>query len=123
MVCYKTAERKSFEAWYGATYLPTPAHGRTFNTHPSGTYCLQHVQDAWQAWAAAKQDSSQAAWIKVSDRLPEDGTSVISYDGHRVIKTAFIQVGDDYCFLDVSNNCKVTHWQPFPEPPVFTANK
>lgn len=45
-------ERKAFEAWYARTYLPTPVRGRTFNKYPTGVYCLQHVQDAWQAWQA-----------------------------------------------------------------------
>lgn len=45
-------ERKAFEEWYASTYLPTPMHGRTFNKYPTGVYCLQHVQDAWQAWQA-----------------------------------------------------------------------
>lgn len=47
-------ERKAFEEWYASTYLPTPLHGRTFRKYSTGTYCLQHVQDAWQAWCAAK---------------------------------------------------------------------
>ena len=52
-------ERKAFEEWYASTYLPTPARGRTFNKYPSGVYCLQHVQDAWQAWQARIRQAAE----------------------------------------------------------------
>lgn len=58
-------ERKAFEEWYASNYLPTPARGRTFNKYPSGVYCLQHAQDAWQAWQAR---AAQSEWISVADR-------------------------------------------------------
>ena len=61
-------ERKAFEAWYSRAYLPTAAHGRTFSKYQAGTYRLQHVHDAWQAWQAR---ASQSEWISVEDRLPE----------------------------------------------------
>lgn len=61
-------ERKAFEAWYSRAYLPTAAHGRTFSKYQAGTYRLQHVHDAWQAWQAR---ASQSEWISVKDRLPE----------------------------------------------------
>lgn len=58
-------ERKAFEEWYASNYLPTPMHGRTFNKYPTGVYCLQHAQDAWQAWQAR---AAQSEWISVADR-------------------------------------------------------
>ena len=61
-------ERRAFEAWYSRAYLPTAAHGRTFSKYQTGTYRLQHVQDAWQAWQAR---ASQSEWISVEDRPPE----------------------------------------------------
>ena len=61
-------ERRAFEAWYSRAYLPTAAHGRTFSKYQAGTYRLQHVHDAWQAWQAR---ASQSEWISVEDRLPE----------------------------------------------------
>ena len=67
-------ERKAFEEWYTETYLPTPVHGRTFSKYPSGTYCLQHVQDAWQAWQAR---ATQSEWISVEERMPEIGAMVL----------------------------------------------
>ena len=62
-------ECKAFEKWYASTYLPTPVHGRTFNKYPTGVYCLQHVQDAWQAWQAR---AAQSEWISAKDKLPEE---------------------------------------------------
>ena len=61
-------ERRAFESWYSQAYLPTAAHGRTFSKYQTGTYRLQHVQDAWQAWQAR---ASQSEWISVEDRPPE----------------------------------------------------
>ncbi|MDU1347196.1 hypothetical protein [Eikenella corrodens] len=61
-------ERRAFESWYSRAYLPTAAHGRTFSKYQTGTYRLQHVQDAWQAWQAR---ASQSEWISVEDRPPE----------------------------------------------------
>ena len=68
-------ERKAFEAWYSRAYLPTAAHGRTFSKYQAGTYRLQHVHDAWQAWQAR---ASQSEWINVEDSLPEDDPNLMS---------------------------------------------
>lgn len=86
-------ESKAFEAWYARTYLPTPVHGRTFNKYPTGVYCLQHVQDAWQAWLAR---ATQSEWISMEERLPEekrnyltchaDGVErVCQFDGKKIL--------------------------------------
>lgn len=61
-------ERNAFEAWYSRAYLPTAAHGRTFSKYQAGTYRLQHVQEAWQAWQAR---ASQSEWVSAKDRMPE----------------------------------------------------
>lgn len=119
-------ERKAFEEWYASTYLPTPMHGRTFNKYPTGVYCLQHVQDAWQAWQAR---AAQSEWISVEDRMPEIDEFVLvlrAWDGKLSQCVDKLELHHDceepegkqdwYDFL-YSYICEVTHWQPLPEPP------
>ena len=61
-------------------------------------------------------------WISVKDRLPENETTIICYDG----KTIFPGTYDDTTYLkwyDIDSECYlsppqlVTHWMPLPEPP------
>ena len=124
-------ERKAFEEWYASTYLPTPMHGRTFNKYPTGVYCLQHAQDAWQARAA------QSEWISVEDKYPEDGQEVnillntgevrialheLGTPGGSCFTKGHYFTGDIYHIDGAEYNCSiygddVTHWQPLPEPP------
>lgn len=127
-------ERKAFEEWYASTYLPTPARGRTFNKYPSGVYCLQHAQDAWQAWQAR---AAQSEWISVEDKYPEDGQEVNILLNTGEVRIALHELGtpssscftkghyftgDIYHIDGAEYNCSiygddVTHWQPLPEPP------
>lgn len=115
-------ERKAFEEWYASTYLPTPMHGRTFNKYPTGVYCLQHVQDAWQAWQAR---AAQSEWISVEDRMPEIGAMVLlcgKYENEVIIAYCATGYFDGITYrehwgADINGTAEVTHWQPLPEPP------
>ena len=110
-------ERKAFEEWYASTYLPTPVHGRTFNKYPTGVYCLQHVQDAWQTWQAR---AAQSEWISVEERLPET-------EGYVIVAWANGYVELSRCTRDKYSHGgswhpdfipdDITHWQPLPKPP------
>ena len=117
-------ERRAFEAWYSRAYLPTAAHGRTFSKYQAGTYRLQHVQDAWQAWQAR---AAQSEWISVEDRLPEYKNDseqfLIMCQWKREPKTYFYKTSRllkmlDHIYFD-SEPCgaAVIYWQPFPTPP------
>ena len=108
-------ERKAFEEWYASTYLPTPMHGRTFNKYPTGVYCLQHVQDAWQAWQAR---AAQSEWISVEERLPKINTYVLAVT-HRglVISDRVCDYGRGKEWVSGHSDNPITHWQPLPEPP------
>ena len=116
-------ERRAFEAWYSRAYLPTAAHGRTFSKYQAGTYRLQHVQDAWQAWQAR---AAQSEWISVKDRLPEIDEFVLvcrNWRGKLVQCVDRIRLYYDrekpkeeqrwYGFM----YSDITHWQPLPAPP------
>lgn len=103
-------ESKAFEAWYARTYLPTPVHGRTFYKYPTGVYCLQHVQDAWQTWQAR---ATQSEWISVEERLPEAHDDILVYTCDGDIYP-ILAICRDITWIGISG---VTHWQPLPEPP------
>ncbi|WP_064088232.1 DUF551 domain-containing protein [Eikenella corrodens] len=117
-------ERRAFESWYSRAYLPAAAHGRTFSKYQAGTYRLQHVQDAWQAWQAR---AAQSEWISVEDRLPEYKNDreqfLIMCQWKREPKTYFYKTSRllkmlDHIYFD-SEPCgaDVIYWQPLPAPP------
>ena len=62
-------------------------------------------------------------WIPVTERLPENWTSVIVHrkDGGIFIWEYFNTSPTDECWIDDSMNVysfyDVTHWMPLPEPP------
>ena len=132
----KEQERAAFEDWYTDTYLPTPVHGRTFNAYPSGTYCLQHVQDAWQAWQGRAR-----GWISIIDDLPPLDTPVwggwwyncrFEY-GLFVLSDTGAEGGAEWCLCETTTSYTdfagwlnddvypVTHWQYLPRCPAGSA--
>ena len=109
-------ERKAFEEWYASTYLPTPVHGRTFNKYPTGVYCLQHVQDAWQTWQARAE---QSEWISVEDRLPDECNMVFIWSGGDDVTLSAYDSICGWAFIDQIDAEKVKCWSPviLPDPP------
>lgn len=90
-------ERKAFEEWYASTYLPTPMHGRTFNKYPTGVYCLQHVQDAWQAWQALQVEDASGKVAETIDNIGKRYTE----------RGKFIATGDELRLLQqTADRCK-----------------
>ena len=126
-------ERKAFEECYTETYLPTPVRGRTFSKYPSGTYCLQHVQDGWQAWMG-----KASGWISTQDGLPPLDTPVWGgwWRNCRFEYGLFVlcesdateteEVSAEWCLCETTTSCTdfagwldddvypVTHWQHLP---------
>jgi hypothetical protein len=59
-----------------------------------------------------------AEWISCKDRIPAEGVCVIGYDGDsgrvgevvRVYGTVRLEFWN-------TDDCDITHWQPFPKPP------
>ncbi|MFC2534110.1 MAG: DUF551 domain-containing protein [Neisseria elongata] len=109
-------ERKAFEEWYASTYLPTPAHGRTFYKYPTGVYHLQHTQDAWQTWQAR---AAQSEWISVEERLPEVNGTYLGFNNNAGMVGAvkFYKCHTGKGLFHDHRILNVTHWQPLPEPP------
>ena len=120
-------EREAFEAWYASTYLPTTVRGRTFRKYSTGVYCLQHAQDAWQAWGAAKSHAEQSKWISVEDRMPESRNNLEQFlivskwdsglEKHFYRVSNVLNISKHVYFGDVPCDASVTHWQTLPEPP------
>lgn len=54
-------------------------------------------------------------WISVEDRLPEQYSGVIAYDGDAVGE-AFYD-GEDFMWTENEDFVFATHWMPLPEPP------
>lgn len=61
-------------------------------------------------------------WISVKERLPEEVTRVITYDGTHNIVDMHVYDGEGFRVcravndLWIYDDC-VTHWMPLPEPP------
>lgn len=53
-------------------------------------------------------------WIPVTERLPDDDTHVLGWDGKRV---RFVYVVTDLVFDAFAGKEGITHWMPLPEPP------
>ena len=53
-------------------------------------------------------------WIPVTERLPDDDTHVLGWDGKRV---RFVYVVTDLVFDAFAEKEGITHWMPLPEPP------
>lgn len=73
--------------------------------------------------ADAIEELSKPRWIPVTERLPENLTSVIVHrkDGGIFMWEYFDTSSTDECWIDDSMNVysfyDVTHWMPLPEPP------
>lgn len=62
-------------------------------------------------------------WIKCSDRLPEEGLPVLTFDPKDELRVDYVLLFPDgeepyiwACKL-VTDWARVTHWMPLPEPP------
>ena len=59
-----------------------------------------------------------AAWIPVSERMPEDGQSVIVFWGkYREVGEAVFGKDDKWFSTDRGGCFDVSHWMPLPSPP------
>ena len=70
---------------------------------------LSEVQDIWDSIIAP------CPWIKVSDRLPEEGEQVyiwFDYDKHPSSANAAIHLGDGEFIFDQAPTIKAKHWLP-----------
>lgn len=58
----------------------------------------------------------QTRWILVSERLPEDKTDVLAYDGSFYV-CAFYKYDDGAVEWYADEIIDPTYWMPLPEPP------
>jgi hypothetical protein len=67
---------------------------------------------------ATLREKVEYKWIPVSERLPEDGVTVLGYEKD----VYFAKVRDGKLVL-LGGEETVSHWMPMPEPPIATPNK
>jgi hypothetical protein len=74
-----------------------------------------------------KEKDEVSKWISCEEKLPDDLVEVLYFaitnEGTREIMTGHRNNGNwTHCCLFYSTriliDCKVTHWQPLPEPPI-----
>lgn len=66
--------------------------------------------------ALAKQ-GEKMRWIPVSERLPEDGQTVLVYTGYEIMIRRYESLGRVFREGTHGGIGPVTHWMPLPEPP------
>ena len=76
----------------------------------------QQLQTDFNALKAAH------AWIKTSERIPEDNARFLAVVAdnkgtEQVEIVDFLSRGPEFLFADGNETKIVTHWQPLPEPP------
>ena len=102
-------EREAFEKWAANHNYGIRWHNAT------QAYFYGSTRIAWEAWQAARA----AAWIPVSERLPEDGVPVIVHGG-----VAEFRFDGWWTYMECPRRriqWEVTAWQPLPAPPLAQA--
>lgn len=63
--------------------------------------------------------ASAQQWIPVSERLPENDTTVLVYRPTMIIKYMQAYYFNGFCdgMYDLRGNEVITHWMPLPQPP------
>lgn len=56
-------------------------------------------------------------WISVNDRLPEETSDYLVFDGEMCCTVAAYKNGIWEVFADFWSPDEITHWMPLPEPP------
>ena len=106
-------ERMAFEEWISNPAPPVPID--PCQKQKDGRYAYDHIEFAWRAWQAR---AAQSEWISVKDRLPESSKRYLTFSSFYMrIVTAYYSV-DRRMWLGVCRTDGITHWQPFPAPPI-----
>lgn len=65
------------------------------------------------------REPTKMMWIPVSERLPENDTTVLVYRPSmtKQVRTSYYFNGFHEWQFDIHGNEVITHWMPFPEPP------
>lgn len=72
----------------------------------------------WLSCAKCILDAADAAaWIKISDKTPDDNQDVLVATYERIVTADTFNMDDEGGYFDITDDEEVTHWQPLPAPP------
>ena len=101
-----------------------PDNCKAFKCNECPLYPCFEYQVSEHFYNAGYRKETQGEWISVEDRLPENDTQVLGYNGeiHCYIVTESDFIKEKTWWLDNEgwNTAKgfgITHWQPLPTPP------
>lgn len=83
-----------------------------------GPETLSNIRKAMEAAIAA---ADAAAWIKISDKLPDDNQDVLVATYERIVTADTFNMDDEGGYFSITDDGDVTHWQPLPAPPTKEA--
>jgi len=78
--------------------------------------CMQSDQDAFIAGYTACQEEDR--WVPVSERLPENSSTVLVIDEYGGMYTCYYLPNCEKWFTEKTSSVKeIASWQPLPNPP------
>lgn len=76
------------------------------------------TESMWVACAeTVLATADAAAWIKISDKTPDDNQDVLVATYERIVTADTFNMDDEGGYFDITDDEEVTHWQPLPAPP------
>lgn len=82
-------------------------------------HCDSHIEMREECGMREIMNGVPSAWIKCSERLPEDGNYVLGYMAYGQCSVLKCEGGRLYtagCWVPLPKNA-VTHWMPLPDAP------
>ena len=90
-----------------------------YNGFAGKTAAVQAVSDACVLAVAALREQGERRWIPVTERLPDDAETVLTYKNGIIEVQVYKKMRNGW----INGNwfwsmATVTHWMPIPEPPM-----
>ena len=79
--------------------------------------CIRCICEQAKSGASAILAAADAAaWIKISDKTPDDNQDVLVATYERIVTADMFNMDDEGGYFDITDDEEVTHWQPLPAP-------